>query len=191
MVDNTLTAADLRVDVISEINNLSNDGGNINITATSPTQILSSGTTINVSHNPATLYQYFWHVNQDYGWELSGADANINLGDYGMRYTAPRDGVYLINTVYDIEPVSAPDGSKAGWCVGRLLLNDTARLEEAVNTTPAEISGPEGVRRTTAQNHLLTLSAGDVLEPLVHNYWANTKCFVSRRHTTMTVIQLK
>ncbi|MBN1541415.1 hypothetical protein JW992_04655, partial [candidate division KSB1 bacterium] len=190
--DNTLTAADLLVNVVSSINGLVNDGGNITLAGQAPLSVSSSGTTVNLSLNPATAEVPFAHSNPTYYWELVGAGASLNLGNYNMRFTAPNTGTYLVNAVFDIEPIAASDGSQAAWCVGRVRADGTMLPGEAVNGTPAQIHGPdEGVRRTSGANYIVNLTAGQILEGEVFNYFANTKCRISRTHTRMTVVQIK
>lgn len=182
VTDNSLVAGDLLVNVVSSVEGVDNDGGNIDLVPSGVVSISGNnpGNTITIGTAPVTFQQNFQPGNIT--WDLVGVQPWTQLPS--ISYTVTKAGFYLI--LMDIDLGLVATATDWAQCGATIAINGTLQFGEATATLSA---GTQMVRNSASQNYLKQLAVGDVVTIWAKNDYPGT-VQIYRTHTTLTLVQL-
>ncbi len=185
VTDNSLVAGDLLVNVVSSVDGVTNDGGNIDLVADGMISLTPNNTskTITIGTNPNYHEQIFWYSTMT--WTLTGIQPPTSV-PY-MTWTVNQSGFYLIFVIVDLMGIpTATDIAQGG---GAVYVNGVALPGGAAtfNVSP----GSQACRRTTTQINFAQLTQGDVLDLKVDSQYPNSSVVVWRSHTKYVAMRIK
>jgi hypothetical protein len=178
--NNSLSASDLSVDVVSSIDGIDNDGGNIDLQAGGIVNISSNNSTNTISisaQDQTALYleeKVFWHQQ---GWLDVSTTDRIDIPNCSV--TVPSAGRYLITATADIE-------AKNTNAAGLLDINGTIIGGHIIVGTSSDA---DNIRSSGSRTWVKDLNAGDVIK-LKGTSTGTGTAKVWRSHTNLVVMAL-
>jgi hypothetical protein len=157
VTDNSLTATDLNVDVVSSVEGVDNDGGDIDLVPSGNITITpnNANNTITIGSEPHTfVYDEYWSQN----FEYTGGSEQI-----GNSYTVQQSGTYLFIVNVNLETTWTTN-------TGSLVnVYPTINDEQIPNAAGIAFgTNNEAVVRTPgSQTYLVSLSAGDNIKLMI------------------------
>ncbi len=157
VTDNSLTATDLEVDVVSSVEGVEHDGGNIDLVPGGNITITpnNANNTITIGSEPHTfVYDEYWSQN----FEYTGGSEQI-----GDSYTVQQSGMYLFIVNVNLETTWT---TNTGSLVNVYPTINDERIPNAAGI--AFGTNNEAVVRTPgSQTYLVSLSAGDNIKLMI------------------------
>ncbi len=182
VTDNSLVAGDLAVNVVSSVEGVINDGGNIDLVPAGVVSITGNNTakTITIGTAPVTFQQNFYPGTQT--WDLVGIQPWTQLPT--IAYTVTKAGTYLI--LLDVDLQLQPTATDNAQCGATIAINGTLQGGEATATA---FTGCCPFRNSASQNYLKQLAVGDLVTVWAKSDYTGTVS-IYRTHTTLTGVQL-